>query len=141
MIRITQTVIAALGLAVAGSALARYDDDEMRMRVRDSFFDHARVINVDRIVATEDQPVSREECWKEPKDEYHPGSTYRREIEESVPGSYNDTAVRTEVDQLVASGRSRRDAVDEVAARRGLRRSAVYRIATSTGPRGDQPAG
>jgi len=97
MKRFTQTVIAALGLAVAASAFARYDDDEMRVRVRDSFFDHARVISVDRIVAMENQPVSREECWKEPKDEYHPGTTYRREIEETTPGSYNNTAVRTEV--------------------------------------------
>ena len=91
---ISQTVIAALGLAVAGSAFARYDDE---MRVRDSFYDYARVVNVDRIVAQSDQPVAREECWKEPKDNYHPGTTYRREIQETEPGSDHDMAVRTEV--------------------------------------------
>jgi uncharacterized protein YcfJ len=94
MKRVTQAVIAALGLAVAGSAFARYDDEA---RVRDSFYDYARVINVDRIVAQENQPVTREECWKEPRDDYHPGTTYRREIQESGPGGDNDTAVRTEV--------------------------------------------
>jgi len=97
MKHITQTIIAALGLAVAGSAFARYDDDEMRTRVRDSFFDHARVISVDRIVEAENQPVSREEWGKEPRDVYHPGQTYRREFQETAPGPDNDTAVRTEV--------------------------------------------
>jgi uncharacterized protein YcfJ len=97
MKRVTQTVIVALGLAVAGSAFARYDEDDVRMRVHDSFFDYARVINVDRIIEQDKQPVSREECWKEPHEDYHPGTTYRREIQETVPGSYNDTAVRTEV--------------------------------------------
>ena len=97
MKRVTQAVIAALGLAVAGSALARYDDDEVRMRMRDSFFDYARVINVDRIVEQDNQPVTREECWKEPHEDYHPGTTYRREIQETTPSGYNSTAVRTEV--------------------------------------------
>jgi len=97
MKRVTQTVIAALGLAVGVSAFARYDDDEVRMRVRDSFYDFARVINVDRIIEQQDQPVTREECWKEPRDDYHPGTTYRREIQESTPNGYNSTAVRTEV--------------------------------------------
>jgi len=96
MIRVTQAVIAALGLAIAGSALARYDDDDVRMRVRDSFYDYARVINVDRIVEPVNQPVSREDCWKEPRDEYHPGTTYRRDVEQPLPGSYNSTAVRSE---------------------------------------------
>jgi uncharacterized protein YcfJ len=95
MIRVTQAVIAALGLAVAGSACARYDDDA-RLRMRDSFYDYARVINVDRIVEPVNQPVTREECRKEPREEYHPGTTYRREIEEPIPGS-DTTAVRSEV--------------------------------------------
>src|SRR5690242_5097229 len=64
MKRVTQAVIAALGIAVAGSAFARYDD-EVRMRMRDSFFDYARVINVDRIVEAVNQPVTHEECVKE----------------------------------------------------------------------------
>ena len=97
MKRVTQAVIAALGLAIEVSAFARYDEDEVRMRMRDSFYDHARVINVDRIVEQQDQPVTREDCWKEPHDDYHPGTTYRREIQETAPGGNNDTAVRTEV--------------------------------------------
>ena len=97
MKRVTQAVIAALGLTVGVSAFARYDEDDVRMRVRDSFYDYARVTNVDRIVAQDSKPVTREDCWKEPHDDYHPGTTYRREIQESVPGNYNDTAVRTEV--------------------------------------------
>jgi uncharacterized protein YcfJ len=95
MKRVTQAVIAALGLAVAGSAFARYDD-EVRLRMRDSFYDYARVMNVDRIVETVNQPVTREDCVKEPRDEYHPGTTYRRDVEEPIPGSYNSTTVRSE---------------------------------------------
>src|SRR5947208_8023094 len=96
MKRVTQTVIAALGLAVGASAFARYDDDEVGMRTRDSFYDYARVMNVDRIIEQQEQPVTREECWKEPHEEYHPGTTYRREIQET-PSGYHSTAVRTEV--------------------------------------------
>jgi len=95
MKRVTQTVIAALGLAVGVSAFARYDEDAVR--TRDSFYDYARVINVDRIIEQQDQPVTREDCWKEPREIYHPGTTYRREIQKSTPGGYNSTAVRTEV--------------------------------------------
>ena len=62
MKRVTQAVIAALGLAVGVSAFARYDEDEVRMRARDSFYDYARVVNVDRIVAQQDQPVTRADC-------------------------------------------------------------------------------
>jgi uncharacterized protein YcfJ len=68
----------------------------MRMRVRDSCFDHARVVSVDRIVAAENEPVSREECWKEPHEVYHPGTTYQREVEQPIPGSFNNMEVRSE---------------------------------------------
>jgi len=97
MNRVTQTIIATLGLAVGFSAFARYDEDALRVRTRDSFYDYARVVNVDRIIAQQDQPVTREECWKEPRDDYHPGTTYRREIQETMPSGDNSTAVRTEV--------------------------------------------
>ncbi|HXD52362.1 MAG TPA: hypothetical protein VN689_10745 [Burkholderiales bacterium] len=96
MNRVTQAVIAALGLAVGASAFARYNEDEVRMRVRDSFYDYARVVNVDRIAQSETQPVTREECWKEPHEEYHPGTSYHRQTEQPIPGSYNNTVVRDE---------------------------------------------
>jgi len=94
MNRVSKAVIAALGLSLATTAFARYDDD-YRMRVGDSFYDYARVINVDRIVEQSKQPVSREECWKEPRDEYHAGPTVRREVEEQ-PLDGGSTVVRTE---------------------------------------------
>lgn len=94
MSRVTQAVIAALGLTLGASAFARYDPDDLR--VRDSFFDYARVINVDRIVQSESQPVTREDCWKEPREEYHPGTTYQRQTEQPIPGSYNSSVVRNE---------------------------------------------
>jgi hypothetical protein len=58
MKRISQTVVAALGLAIAGSAFARYEQNAY-------YFDKARVLRVDRVVAQEAQPVTREECWQE----------------------------------------------------------------------------
>jgi len=42
----------------------------------------------------------------------------------------DDAGLAAEVDQIVALGRSRRDAVDEVAARHGLNRKTVYAAAT-----------
>ena len=58
MKRISQTLVAALGLALAGSAFARYEQDPY-------YFDNARVLRVDRIIAPETRPVTREECWQE----------------------------------------------------------------------------
>lgn len=69
---LSHAVIAALGLGVAASAAA-YDYD------RSSYFDYAHVERVDRIVNVESQPVNRQECWQEPRDEYHPGVQYQRE--------------------------------------------------------------
>ncbi len=46
----------------------------------------------------------------------------------------DETALRAEVDELVAAGRTRRDAVDEVAARYGLARRVVYAAATGPSP-------
>jgi uncharacterized protein YcfJ len=59
MKRISQTLVAAVGLALAGSAFARYEQDPY-------YYDNARVVRVDRIIAQETQPVTREECWQEP---------------------------------------------------------------------------
>jgi hypothetical protein len=59
MKRTSQTIVAAVALALAGSALARTTTDPF-------YYDYAHVVRVDRIVAPGDQPVSREECWKEP---------------------------------------------------------------------------
>jgi uncharacterized protein YcfJ len=58
MKRISQTLVAALGLALAASAFARYEQDPY-------YYDYARVMRVDRIIAPETQPVTREECWQE----------------------------------------------------------------------------
>jgi uncharacterized protein YcfJ len=58
MKRISQTLAVALGLALAGSAFARLEQDPY-------YYDYARVVRVDRIVAEQTQPVTHEECWQE----------------------------------------------------------------------------
>ncbi len=67
MKRISQIAVAAAGLALAGSAFARYTQDPY-------YFDYARVVRVDRIIGSETQPVTREECWTEPAN--HPEAGY-----------------------------------------------------------------
>ena len=76
----TQAIIAALGLGVAGSALA-YPRDA-------SYYDFARVARVDRLLATSEEPRTQRECWTQPRTEYHPGADYRRETVE--PGYDED---------------------------------------------------
>lgn len=78
MKRVTQAIVAALGISMAGSAFA-YS--------RGTYFDYARVDRVDRVVADVDRPQTREECWDEPRTEYHPGADYRRD---TVVPSYDE---------------------------------------------------
>jgi hypothetical protein len=85
MNRLTQTIVAALGIAAAGSALA-YSRDY-------GYFDFARVDRVDRLLATSERPETRRECWTEPKTEYHPGANYRRDTVEPV---YDEDGYRGE---------------------------------------------
>lgn len=84
MKRVSQAIMAALGLVIGGSALAAYD----------SYFDYARVMQVDKIVENSaEQPITRQECWNEPRDEYHPTAAYRSE---SIPiGDGEDRVIRT----------------------------------------------
>lgn len=94
---VTQAIVATLGLSLAGSALA-YE------RETDSYFDYAHVDSVDRVVTVVDQPTTRQECWNEPRQEYHPGADYRREnIGPTVITTANgdQTVVH---DQVVESG-------------------------------------
>ena len=70
MKRIRQAILAGLGVALAGSAFA-YSRGV-------SYYDYARVDRVDPVYATVSEPRTREECWTEPRTEYHPGSEYRR---------------------------------------------------------------
>ncbi len=67
---ISQTIITALGIGLAVSASA-YEHG--------GYFDYAHVDRVDRVVNQVEQPVRRQECWQEPRDEYHPGANYRRD--------------------------------------------------------------
>jgi uncharacterized protein YcfJ len=93
MKRVTQAIVAALGLALTGSALA-YDRND------GSYFDYARVDRVDRVVSAVNQPITRQECWNEPHQEYHPGAAYRRdEVAPTIITTSNgdETVVRTEV--------------------------------------------
>ena len=71
MKRITQAIVAALGISLAGSAFAYFRDG--------TYFDFARVDRVDRLLATADQPQTRKECWNQPREEFHPGADYRRD--------------------------------------------------------------
>ncbi len=92
MKRVTQAIVAALGLGLAGSAFAFFRDG--------SYFDYAHVDRVDRILATVDQPLTtREECWNEPRTEYHPGAEVRREtvVPETAVIDGRQTLVRSDV--------------------------------------------
>ena len=93
MKRVTQAIVASFGITLAGSALAAFHRD-------DSYFDFARVDRVDRILATVDQPTTQQECWNEPRSEYHPGSDYRRETvvpSETAIIDGNQAVVRSDV--------------------------------------------
>ena len=92
MKRITQAIVATVGIGLAGTALAYPRSD--------SYFDFARVQRVDRIVANVDQaPTTREECWNQPRTEYRPGAEYRREtvVPETAVIDGRQTVVRTDV--------------------------------------------
>lgn len=89
---VVHAIVATLGFGLAGPAFAYYSGD--------SYFDYARVQRVDRIVATVDQPVTtHEECWNEPRTEYHPGAEYRREtvVPETAIVDGRQTVVRSDV--------------------------------------------
>jgi hypothetical protein len=85
MKRISQTLVAALGLALAGSAFARYEQDPY-------FYDYARVVATDRIVSQDSQPVTREDCWQEPLDSDSSMTTPSRVVESTRVS--NDGTVR-----------------------------------------------
>jgi len=79
MKHLTQTIVATLGIALAGSACALDRYTFVTERDEGVYFDYAHVTRVDRVVTTEQQPRAHEECWNEPRREYHPNTTYRRE--------------------------------------------------------------
>jgi uncharacterized protein YcfJ len=97
MKRLTQAIVATLGLSVAGYALAYHGVDS---RDADSYFDYAHVERIDRVVNTVSQPTTRQECWSEPRQEYHPNAAYRRdETGPTVVAASNgeQTVIRGEV--------------------------------------------
>jgi hypothetical protein len=97
---IQQAIVAALGIGIAATAFAYdYDYD------RGGYFDRAHVDRVDRIVSVVSQPVNRQECWQEPRDEYHPGVQYRREdLGPAVEIGTNGSASTTVRGQVIESG-------------------------------------
>ena len=76
MRRVTTSVVATLGMLLLGTACA---SDRYVQNREDAYFDYARVERVDRVVNTVSEPANRRECWNEPRTEYHPGATYRRD--------------------------------------------------------------
>ena len=100
MKHLAQTIVAALGLVVAGSAFALDRYTYVTERDDGVYFDYAHVARVDRVVTTATEPTAHEECWNEPHREYHPGTTYRREqVEPMVVTTVNgrETVVRSQV--------------------------------------------
>ena len=94
MRRIQQAVFAAFGISLAGAAFAYVPDF-----VTDSYYDRARVERVDRVVAMVDQPQTSQQCWDQPRTEYHPGADYRRNV---VAPAYDQDG-RVVGDQVVRS--------------------------------------
>ena len=66
---VSKSLIAALGVCLAGPLLAR------------TYVDYAPVTRVDRLLEVVDTPVATE-CWSEPRTEIQPGAEYRRETVE-----------------------------------------------------------
>jgi len=102
MKRVSQAIVAALGLSVAGSAFAYFRDG--------SYFDYARVQRVDRLLATTEVPRTRQECWNEPRSEYHPGADYRRET--IVPSDDADVIDENGIDDAGFADVERADVVE-----------------------------
>ncbi|TLY50815.1 MAG: hypothetical protein E6K53_09280 [Gammaproteobacteria bacterium] len=100
MKHLTRTIVATLGMTLAGSACALDRYTYVTERDDGAYFDYAHVARVDRVVGVMQEPRTREECWNEPHREYHPSTTYRREelpasIVTTVDG--RDTLVRSQV--------------------------------------------
>lgn len=129
---VTKSVVATLGLALFGAACAsdryvRYDS------IDDSYFDYARVERVDRLVGTVSEPITRRDCWNEPRTEYRPSVTYRREEVSPITVSSIDgtPVVRSEVverggDYVQTYGRECRSRTDYDTARRVVGYDVVY---------------
>jgi len=76
MKRFHTTLALALGLTLAGPALAWHDD--YYSHDRDDRFDYARVVSVEPIVERS-RAVDREVCYDEPVDRYEPRYTSRHD--------------------------------------------------------------
>jgi len=85
---VNQAAVAILGTSLlAGSAFARWDD---------SYFDYARVLSVNPVVANQDsEPVTHQECWSEPVQEYHPGLSAQRTLPPTVDEDTGTVTRRT----------------------------------------------
>lgn len=94
---VTKSIVATLGMVLFGTACA--SDRYVRYDSGDSYFDYARVERIDRVVSTASEPVTRRECWNEPRTEYRPSATYRREeLSPTIATSFEGTpVVRSEV--------------------------------------------
>ncbi len=77
MKRIHTIMALALGIGLAGPALAWNDDYYgRRSEVR---YDYARVVDVEPIVDRDRRPVRRDVCYSEPVEYYHPRYSGRRD--------------------------------------------------------------
>ncbi len=67
--KIAASLIAVAALAMAGSACAQYNGGYENDYDRGGYgqeFDYAEVLSVDPIIDVVNDPVSRDECWREP---------------------------------------------------------------------------
>jgi len=85
---VNQAAVAILGTTLlAGSAFARWDD---------SYFDYARVLSVNPVVTGENsEPVTQQECWSEPVEQFRPGTTTQRTLPPVVDESTGTVTTRT----------------------------------------------
>jgi uncharacterized protein YcfJ len=101
MSKLFQALGLALGSAVAGPVAADHGGSE---------YDWARVVRVDPIIDSRDEPVYRDECREVPVEYYEPRYAYRRGRGDGAGGALLGAIIGGAIGNQIGSGDGRRAA-------------------------------
>jgi uncharacterized protein YcfJ len=101
-------IVAGLGLAAAGAANAQSYRDHGAYD--DAGYDWARVVRVDPIIETYDDPVRRDECWNEVVEYVEPRYAYRERSGDGTGGALLGAIIGGALGNQVGKGDGRRAA-------------------------------